>query len=502
MANNVNQKPRWHTQLPDYVEATLLDSEHQVLAACLCNVNAMLYVTSTLQSRDFYHEREKLVYETIVELAAAGQGVTETTVRQRLAEQGKLDAVGGPLAILDLTAHYISSVGIENTVQFVKNQAIRHRLMEAGLYIHESAVADDVDVDELLDKSQALIDRVADHKETDIVPVGDHTEDAVQSLLDRVGRGDRVTTGLLTGFSDVDRILGGLQQGEILLVGGATGMGKTVFGVNIAQNAALYQNVPTAILSLEMSKKQLTKRILCSIAGIPSADLGYVPGSKKEYIEYKLREAQEKIKNAPLYIIDSTDVHINWIVTTCRRLKHIKNLGLVVLDYIQLVQGSANVARFGKNLEMGEVSRKLKQLALGISIPIIELSQINRTVDSSFNKRPTLASIRDSGCLPQDADKIILLFREDYYGRLKDDYVVNNILTVDIAKNRDGCQGVVSLYFDAATTTMRNLDKKDKPVKKDKDKDKKQTVKNEKTAKKSSEKQELPELPVPDVNVV
>ena len=296
MANNVNQKPRWHTQLPDYVEATLLDSEHQVLAACLCNVNAMLYVTSTLQSRDFYHEREKLVYETIVELAAAGQGVTETTVRQRLAEQGKLDAVGGPLAILDLTAHYISSVGIENTVQFVKNQAIRHRLMEAGLYIHESAVADDVDVDELLDKSQALIDRVADHKETDIVPVGDHTEDAVQSLLDRVGRGDRVTTGLLTGFSDVDRILGGLQQGEILLVGGATGMGKTVFGVNIAQNAALYQNVPTAILSLEMSKKQLTKRILCSIAGIPSADLGYVPGSKKEYIEYKLREAQEKIK--------------------------------------------------------------------------------------------------------------------------------------------------------------------------------------------------------------
>jgi len=461
MANSSNQKIKWHTQLPDYVESTLLVSEHKILAACMCNVNAMLYVTNTLQSRDFYHEREKLIYETIMDLAASGQGVTETTVRQRLAEQGKLDAVGGHLAILDLAEHYISSVGIENTVQFIKNQAIRHRLMEAGLYIHESAVADDADVDGLLDKTQALIDRVADHRETDIVPVSEYTEDAVQSLLARVGQGDRVT-GLVTGFTDVDKILGGLQPGEILLVAGATGMGKTVFGVNVAQYAAIRQGIPTAILSLEMSKKQLTKRILCSIAGIPSADLGYVSKDNQraiDQIKRKLLEAKALIDNAPLYIIDSTDVNINWIVSTCRRLKHTKNLGLVVLDYIQLVQGSTQTAKFGKNVEMGEVSRKLKQLALGLNIPIIELSQINRMVDSTYDKRPTLASIRDSGSIPQDADKIILLYREDYYGRLKDDYVSNNILTVDVAKNRDGCQGVVDLYFDASTTTMRNLDK-------------------------------------------
>ena len=343
MANSSNQKIKWHTQLPDYVEATLLDSEHKILAACMNNMNSMLYVTNTLQSRDFYNEREKLVYDTILELAAEGQGVTETTVRQRLAEQGKLDAVGGQLAILDLSAHYISSVGIENTVQFVKNQAIRHRLMEAGLYIHESAVADDEDIDGLLDKTQAIIDRVADHRESDIVPVGEYTGDVVQALLDRVGQGDRVT-GLVTGFADVDKILGGLQPGEILLVAGATGMGKTVFGVNVAQYAAIRQGIPTAILSLEMSKKQLTKRILCSMAGIPSADLGYVSKDNQraiDQIKRKLLEAKALIDNAPLYIIDSTDVNINWIVSTCRRLKHTKNLGLVVLDYIQLVQGSA-----------------------------------------------------------------------------------------------------------------------------------------------------------------
>lgn len=486
MANSSNQKIKWHTQLPDYVEATLLDSEHKILATCMCNMSSMLYVTSTLQSRDFYHEREKLVYETILELAAEGQGVTETTVRQRLAEQGKLDAVGGPLEILDLSAHYISSVGIENTVQFVKNQAIRHRLMEAGLYIHESAVADDADVDGLLDKTQALIDRVADHRESDIVPVGEYTEDAVQALLARVGQGDQVT-GLVTGFTDVDKVLGGLQPGEILLVAGATGMGKTVFGVNVAQYAAIRKNIPTAILSLEMSKKQLTKRILCSMAGIPSADLGYVSKDNQraiDQIKRKLLEAKALIDNAPLYIIDSTDVNINWIVSTCRRLKHTKNLGLVVLDYIQLVQGSANVAKFGKNVEMGEVSRKLKQLALGLNIPIIELSQINRMVDSTYDKRPTLASIRDSGSIPQDADKIILLYREDYYGRLKDDYVANNILTVDVAKNRDGCQGVVSLYFDASTTTMRNLDKNYKIEKVKDNKNKKSApVKDKKTDK-------------------
>lgn len=458
-----NQKIKWHTQLPDYVETTLLVSEHKILAACMCNVNAMLYVTNTLQARDIYHEREKLIYETILELATAGQGVTETTVRQRLAEQGKLDAVGGPVSILDLSSQYLSSVGIENMVQFVKNQAIRYRIMQAGLYIHESAVADDEDIDGLLDKTQAIIDRVADHRETDIVPVGEYTEDTVQTLLDRVGKGDQVT-GLVTGFSDVDKVLGGLQPGEILLVAGATGMGKTVFGVNIAQFSAIRKNIPTAILSLEMSKKQLTKRILCSLAGIPSADLGYVPLKNKDAIARKLLEAKALIDNSPLYIIDSTNVNINWIVSTCRRLKHTKNLGLVVLDYIQLVQGSAQTAKFGKNVEMGEVSRKLKQLALGINIPIIELSQINRMVDSTHDKRPTLASIRDSGNLPQDADKIILLFREDYYGRLKDDYVANNILTVDVAKNRDGCQGVVDLYFDAATTTMRSLAKKDVPV--------------------------------------
>ena len=458
----------------------------KILAACMNNMNSMLYVTSTLQARDIYHEREKLVYETVLELTADGQGVTETTVRQRLAEQGKLDAVGGPLAILDLSAHYISSVGIENTVQFVKNQAIRYRLMRAGLYIHESAVADDADVDGLLDKTQALIDRVADHRETDIVPVGEYTDDAVQSLLARVGQGDRVT-GLVTGFSDVDKVLGGLQPGEILLVAGATGMGKTVFGVNVAQHSAIRKNIPTAILSLEMSKKQLTKRILCSIAGIPSADLGYVSKDNQraiDQIKRKLLEAKALIDNAPLYIIDSTDVNINWIISTCRRLKHTKNLGLVVLDYIQLVQGSAQTAKFGKNIEMGEVSRKLKQMALGLNIPIIELSQINRMVDSTYDKRPTLASIRDSGSIPQDADKIILLYREDYYGRLKDDYVSNNILTVDIAKNRDGCQGVVDLYFDAATTTMRNLDKNYKIEKVKDNKNKKSApVKDKKTDK-------------------
>lgn len=458
-----NQKPNWHTQLPNDVESTLLNSEQKILAACLCDMNAMLYVTSTLQARDIYHEQEKLVYETILELAAEGQGVTETTVRQRLAEHGKLEAVGGHLAILDLAEHYISSVGLEATVKFVKDQAVRHRLMEAGLYIHESAVADDADVDGLLDKTQALIDRVADHRESDIVPVGEYTEDVVQSLLDRVGKGDQVT-GLVTGFSDVDKVLGGLQPGEILLVAGATGMGKTVFGVNVAQYSSVRKNIPTAILSLEMSKKQLTKRILCSMAGIPSADLGYVPIKNKDAIARKLLEAKALIDNSPLYIIDSTNVNINWIVSTCRRLKHTKNLGLVVLDYIQLVQGSAQTAKFGKNIELGEVSRKLKQLALGLNIPIIELSQINRTVDSTHDKRPTLASIRDSGNLPQDADKIILLFREDYYGRLKDDYVANNVLTVDVAKNRDGCQGMVKLYFDAATTTMRSLAKKDVPV--------------------------------------
>ena len=458
-----NQTIKWHTQLPDYIEDTLLDSEHKILAACMNNMNSMLYVTSTLQARDIYHEREKLVYDTILELAAEGQGVTETTVRQRLAEQGKLDAVGGQLAILDLSAHYISSVGLEAIVKFVKDQAVRYRLMRAGLYIHESAVADDADVDGLLDKTQALVDRVADHRESDIVPVGEYTGDVVQALLDRVGQGDRVT-GLVTGFSDVDKILGGLQPGEILLVAGATGMGKTVFGVNIAQNAAIRNGIPTAILSLEMSKKQLTKRILCSMAGIPSADLGYVPLKNKDEIARKLLEAKALIDNAPLYIIDSTDVNINWIVSTCRRLKHTKSLGLVVLDYIQLVQGSAQTAKFGKNIELGEVSRKLKQLALGLNIPIIELSQINRMVDSAANKMPTLASIRDSGNLPQDADKIILLFREDYYGRRDASYQPDNILTVDIAKNRDGCQGMVKLYFDAATTTMKSLAKEDVPV--------------------------------------
>lgn len=479
-----NQTIKWHTQLPDYVETTLLVSEHKILAACMCNVNAMLYVTSTLQARDIYHEREKLIYETIMDLAASGQGVTETTVRQRLAEQGKLDAVGGPLSILNLTECYISSVGLEAIVQFVKDQAVRYRLMQAGLYIHESAVADDADVDGLLDKTQALIDRVADHRESDIAPVGEYTGDVVQALLDRVGQGDRVT-GLVTGFADVDKVLGGLQPGEILLVAGATGMGKTVFGVNVAQNAAIRQGIPTAILSLEMSKKQLTKRILCSLAGIPSADLGYVARDNQraiDQIKRKLLEAKSLIDSAPLYIIDSTDVNINWIVSTCRRLKHTKNLGLVVLDYIQLVQGSAQTAKFGKNVEMGEVSRKLKQLALGLGIPIIELSQINRMVDGTYDKRPTLASIRDSGSIPQDADKIILLYREDYYGRLKDDYVANNILTVDIAKNRDGCQGVVDLYFDSATTTMRNLDKDYKRSKQDKDK-KSAPVKDKKTDK-------------------
>ena len=464
MANSgIQKKPEM--MIPEEVMDTVKTTERNILAALMCHPKAADIVFARLDGRDLTDPVHREVYQAAqkVYLAGGTPGIIE--VIQRLTDTGRLAVVGGPMVVAQICDAYITAADINKNIDYVQAHAKRRRLMELGRIITATALETDVDAEELTSRAQSMLDRVSDVRDSDVTTVADLTENVVNSLLASVGMGDRVL-GLSTGYRDVDKVAGGFNPGEFVVAAGATGMGKTAFALNIAQNVAIKQKNHVIILSLEMSAEQLTKRLLCSIGRIPSVELRYVPKSKKQAIEQKLNEAKQILDAAPIHIIERSDMSISDVTATCRRLQHqCGGLGLIIVDYLQLLHGSPATQRTGNRVvEMGEVSRSLKQMAQQLKVPVLALSQVNRGVDATQSKRPTLAHIRDTAAIAQDADKIILLYRADYY-RIQEGSTepLDHILDVLIAKNRDGHPGAAKLYFDECATMLRSLAKEDGP---------------------------------------
>lgn len=450
--------------IPDEVQRVVLTTEREVMSAAMNDQRAADIVFARLSERDLLDNLHREVYRATLSLYLRGQELSNIAVIQELANRGRLDIVGGEVAVMGIDKSYITTENLEKNIEHLREHAVRRRLAEYGQYVSATAL-ETGDIQDLLNRNQALFDRIADFRETDVAPISASTDDAVKMLVNSIGTGDRVS-GITLGWRDVDKYLGGLQPGEVLLVGGATGMGKTAFALNAAKFVAVNQQKPVVILSLEMTREQLTKRLLCSIGGVPSVDLRYTKKEQAPVIEKKLLEAKRILDASKLFIIDRIDMSISDIAAECKRLKHQNNgLGLIVIDYLQLIKGSPEARRSGNRaLEVSEISRSLKTMALSLKTPIMELTQLNRGVDATQSKRPTLAHIKESSSVPQDADKIILLFRQDYY-RDQEGSVEprDNIVDVIIAKNRDGSTGNVKLFYKADTTTLLTLAKEDMP---------------------------------------
>jgi replicative DNA helicase len=433
------------------------ESERAVLAAVLLDAeNHLPKAAARLRTEDFYFERHQLVYQGMLDLQTAGAEVDLRTVQARLEQQRALDLVGGVayLASLDVDLPDLSRV--ESYVEIVKERALRRRLMRACSDVYRSCLDGGLEAKEALDRAeQAILELGEQAIPRGFVALADVFHDTVVDLEERP---DNPFPGLPTGFIDLDAITHGLHPGNLIILAGRPGMGKTSLALNVAQNVTLRGSGTVGIFSLEMSQQELALRVLCSEADVSFSRLRAGRVSQREW--KRIHDTVRQASAARLFIDDTASPTLLEVSSKARRLKAERKLDLLVVDYLQLMQAGGRFEN--RNLEIGAITRGLKALAKEIRIPVVVLSQLSRQPERrGSDHRPQLADLRESGAIEQDADLVAFIYRDEVYH--PDDPSNQGIAELIIAKHRNGETGTIELAFFGDTTTFRSLDKRSSP---------------------------------------
>lgn len=411
-------------------------------------------VNQIIKSTDFYRKANQVIYLTILDLFNTRKDIDSITLTEKLTNTNQLESVGGIAYITDLSNCVPSAVNIKSYANIVRENAIKRELINAGQKIIQQArEADgDVDINLVLDNAEKDILEIAKTaNNTDrIVEPAEYIMNAFTEIEKRYNSSqDGKLFGLDTGFSELNRMTGGLQKSDLIILGARPSMGKTAFALNILANLAR-KNVSVAIFSLEMSSEQLTNRLfsLYGLIDSNSIRLGKLDGNELE----RLTLTSTILSGKPLYIDDTADLNMSKLRTKARKLKREKDIKLLVIDYLQLMQGSSR--KIDRQQEISEISRSLKLLARELDITIIALSQLSRAVESRQDKRPMLSDIRESGAIEQDADIVMFLYRDEYYNANTNDKGLTELI---IAKHRNGAIGTVNLKFSKQFCLFENL---------------------------------------------
>ncbi|KUJ90892.1 MAG: replicative DNA helicase [Thermoanaerobacter thermocopriae] len=428
-----------------------IEAEQSVLGSMLLSRDAIIDVSEIIKADDFYKESHKKLFDVMMEMFEKDIPVDLVTVVDELRKRNMLEAIGGIDYIASLSSNVITTANVSYYAKLIKEKATLRRLIEASSEIMELSYEGD-DVETVLDiAEQKIFDIAQGRNTTNFSPIKDvlmNTFYKIEELYKNKGQ----LTGIPSGFPDLDLKTAGFQPSDFILVAARPSMGKTSFALNIAQNAALLTGLPVAIFSLEMSKEQLVNRLICSTANIDSQKLR--TGNLDEDDWMKLAAAMTPLSKASIYIDDTPGIGVMDIRAKCRRLKLEKGLGLVMIDYLQLMQGRGRAEN--RQQEISEISRSLKSLARELNVPVITLSQLSRAPESRSDHRPILSDLRESGAIEQDADIVMFLYRDDYYHK---DSEKKNIAEVIIAKHRNGPTGTVELLWLAQYTKFVSLDK-------------------------------------------
>lgn len=411
-------------------------------------------VNQIIKSTDFYRKANQVIYLTILDLFNTRKDIDSITLTEKLTNTNQLESVGGIAYITDLSNCVPSAVNIKSYANIVRENAIKRELINAGQKIIQQArEADgDVDINLVLNNAEKDILEIAKTaNNTDrIVEPAEYIMNAFTEIEKRYNSSqDGKLFGLDTGFSELNRMTGGLQKSDLIILGARPSMGKTAFALNILANLAR-KNVPVAIFSLEMSSEQLTNRLfsLYGLIDSNSIRLGKLDGNELERLTLTLTILSGK----PLYIDDTAGLNMSKLRTKARKLKREKDIKLLVIDYLQLMQGSSR--KIDRQQEISEISRSLKLLARELDITIIALSQLSRAVESRQDKRPMLSDIRESGAIEQDADIVMFLYRDEYYNANTNDKGLTELI---IAKHRNGAIGTINLKFSKQFCLFENL---------------------------------------------
>lgn len=416
------------------------DAELAVLSSMLFDYDALSAAYETLRGDDFYRPDHKALFEAMVELYSDNSPVDIVTLKNKLEQKNIFDLVGGRDALTALAGAVSTSANIKHYAKIVSDKSILRKIIKTSSEISASAYEGAMPIDSLLDFAEKGIFNISSNRNSDdFSHIHEVLLTSIEKIEDIFRSGGKVT-GVSTGFADFDNKTAGLQPSDLILIAARPSMGKTAFALNIAQYAAIRQNVPTAIFSLEMSKEQLVNRLLCAEAMLDAQKLRTGELNQDDWV--KIAKAVGPLSSAPLYIDDTPGISIAEVRSKCRKLKLEKGLKLVMIDYLQLMSGSGKIE--SRQQEISDISRSLKAIAREIDAPVIALSQLSRACESRSDHRPMLSDLRESGAIEQDADVVAFLYRDEYYNPESEK---KNQAEVIIAKQRNGPTGTVDLMW-------------------------------------------------------
>ncbi len=429
-----------------------LEAEQSVLGSMLLDKEAIPAVTEILKSEDFYREDHREIFEAVLDLFAKAEPVDLITVSEQLKLRGNLDNVGGLEYLSNIATSVPTTANVRHYAKIVEEKSILRSLIRVSNEISNISYDASEEVAVVLDRAEkGIFDILQKRNLKGFAHIKDVLVDAFMKL-EELYNSKGAVTGIPTGFNDLDLKTSGLQNSDLILIAARPAMGKTAFALNIAQYAAVHAHVPVAVFSLEMAKEQLVNRMLCSEAMVDSQKMR--TGKLEDQDLQKLARALGPLSESQIYIDDTPGTSMMEIRAKCRRLKLEKNLGLIIIDYLQLMQGKGKTEN--RQQEISEISRSLKILAKEINVPVITLSQLSRAPEARADHRPMLSDLRESGAIEQDADLVMFLYRDDYYNP---DTEKKNIAEVIIAKHRSGSTGTVELVWLGQYTKFGNLEK-------------------------------------------
>ncbi len=417
-----------------------IEAEQSVLGSVLLDKDLLIMVIDVLSTEDFYAEQNAQIYDVMLTLFRKSEPIDLVTISEMLKNRNLLEKSGGIGYLTSLATAPDFSQNILAYAKIVKDKSILRKLINASTQTIQNCYDQTIEVSDILEKAEKAVFDVAQEKDQrGLVPIENILMDSFEILQDLYMRKEKLT-GLTTGFSDLDRKLGGLQKTDLILIAARPAMGKTAFSLNIAQNAALRGKAKVAIFNLEMSKEQLIQRMIASISRVELTKLKN--GSLDDEEWPQITQGIRMLQSAQIHVDDSPGITVTELRSKCRRLKVEKGLDLVLIDYLQLMENEGKVE--SRQQEISKISRSLKILAKELECPVIALSQLSRAPEARSDHRPMLSDLRESGAIEQDADLVMFLYRDDYYNK---DSEQKNITEVIIAKHRHGEVGTIPLTW-------------------------------------------------------
>ncbi|ART78463.1 replicative DNA helicase [Sutcliffiella horikoshii] len=439
----------------DRIPPQNIEAEQAVIGAIFLEPSALTLASELVMPDDFYRAAHQKIYDCMLNLSDRGEPVDLVTVTSELANLKLLEEVGGVSYLSDIAGSVPTAANIEYYAKIVEEKSILRRLIRTATNIAQEGYSREDEVAGLLNEAEKQILEVSQRKNSgvfqNIKDVLVKTYDNIETLHNRKGE----VTGIETGFTELDKMTAGFQRNDLIIIAARPSVGKTAFALNIAQNVATKARENVAIFSLEMGAEQLVMRMLCAEGNINAQNLRTGQLTAEDWS--KLTMAMGSLSNAGIYIDDTPGIRVSEIRSKCRRLRQESGLGMILIDYLQLIQGSGRGGGENRQQEVSEISRSLKALARELEVPVIALSQLSRGVEQRQDKRPMMSDIRESGSIEQDADIVGFLYRDDYYDKESEN---KNIIEIILAKQRNGPVGTVSLAFVKEYNKFVNLERR------------------------------------------